>query len=225
MSNALIMSSPDILGGTPVFVGTRVPVKNLTDYLEAGDSLDEFLDDYPSVSRKQAIAFLEQAEPAKAQPMDKALQDLLAKVAEAASISEFSNVNATDYDGDNALHYVCWWGDLPAAKLLIDAGIDINKYGDLGYTPLHVACMNGHSELVALLVECGADLFAMSEGDQPFATARLSRHDHICDYLLPFIEKALAQDRHLYIKARIKQLKQEAERMESEICTLHLPAA
>lgn len=57
----LIVSSPDILGGTPVFIGTRVPVKNLTDYLEAGDTLDEFLDDFPSVSREQAIAVLERA--------------------------------------------------------------------------------------------------------------------------------------------------------------------
>lgn len=60
MKNQLITSSPDILGGTPVFAGTRVPVKNLTDYLEAGDNLKEFLDDFPSVSSEQAIEFLEQ---------------------------------------------------------------------------------------------------------------------------------------------------------------------
>ena len=47
---------PEILGGTPVFVGTRVPVKSLYDYLEAGDSLDEFLDSFPSVTRDQAQA-------------------------------------------------------------------------------------------------------------------------------------------------------------------------
>ena len=51
-------ADPDILGGTPVFVGTRVPMKTLLDYLEAGDSLDEFLDHFPSVSREQAIATL-----------------------------------------------------------------------------------------------------------------------------------------------------------------------
>lgn len=60
----LIVSSPDILGGTPVFFGTRVPVKNLTDYIEAGDTLDEFLEDFPSVSREQAVEFLEQAKEA-----------------------------------------------------------------------------------------------------------------------------------------------------------------
>ncbi len=55
----VVHSDPEILGGTPVFVGTRVPVKTLYDYLEGGDSLDEFLNDFPSVSRDQAVAALE----------------------------------------------------------------------------------------------------------------------------------------------------------------------
>jgi uncharacterized protein (DUF433 family) len=57
----VIHSDPDILGGTPVFVGTRVPIKTMLDYLAAGDSLDEFLDHFPSVSREQALAALELA--------------------------------------------------------------------------------------------------------------------------------------------------------------------
>lgn len=59
--SSVVHSDPDILGGTPVFVGTRVPVKSLYDYLEAGDSLDEFLESFPSVSREQAVAALELA--------------------------------------------------------------------------------------------------------------------------------------------------------------------
>ena len=55
----ILHSDPEILGGVPVFVGTRVPVKTLYDYLEAGDSLDEFLDDFPAVTRAQAVAALE----------------------------------------------------------------------------------------------------------------------------------------------------------------------
>jgi len=55
----VVHSDPDILGGVPVFVGTRVPVKTLFDYLEAGDALDEFLNDFPSVTREQAVAALE----------------------------------------------------------------------------------------------------------------------------------------------------------------------
>ena len=58
---AVVHSDPEILGGEPVFVGTRVPVKSLYDYLEAGDSLDEFLESFPSVSREQAVAALEMA--------------------------------------------------------------------------------------------------------------------------------------------------------------------
>jgi uncharacterized protein (DUF433 family) len=57
----VVHSDPDILGGTPVFVGTRVPMKTFLDYLEAGDSLDVFLDHFPSVSREQANAVLELA--------------------------------------------------------------------------------------------------------------------------------------------------------------------
>jgi uncharacterized protein (DUF433 family) len=60
-TSRIIHSDPDILGGTTVFVGTRVPIKILLDYLEAGDSLNEFLDHFPSVSREQAIAALELA--------------------------------------------------------------------------------------------------------------------------------------------------------------------
>jgi ankyrin repeat protein len=55
--------------------------------------------------------------------------------------ADFSDVNAASTDGDNALHCVVRWGDLAAAKALIAGGIDVNKAGDLGYTPLHVACM------------------------------------------------------------------------------------
>ena len=58
---SVIVSGPEILGGTPCFRGTRVPVDSLIDYLEAGDSLDEFLDNFPSVSREAAVAALEEA--------------------------------------------------------------------------------------------------------------------------------------------------------------------
>jgi uncharacterized protein (DUF433 family) len=59
--NQIVHSNPDILGGTPVFVGTRVPVQSLFDHLEGGDTLDEFLHQFPSVKREQAIAALDLA--------------------------------------------------------------------------------------------------------------------------------------------------------------------
>ena len=60
-TDVVVHSDPEILGGTPVFLGTRVPVRNLIDFLEAGDSLEDFLRSFPSVSREQAIAALEMA--------------------------------------------------------------------------------------------------------------------------------------------------------------------
>ena len=60
----VVHCDPAIMGGTPVFVGTRVPLQTLIEYLEAGDPLGEFLQDFPSVSREQAIAALEQAKDA-----------------------------------------------------------------------------------------------------------------------------------------------------------------
>ncbi|HKL21517.1 MAG TPA: DUF433 domain-containing protein [Tichowtungia sp.] len=59
MKNNIINRSPEILGGTPVFAGTRVPIQTLIDSLEAGDSIDLFLYDFPSVDRQQVVAFLE----------------------------------------------------------------------------------------------------------------------------------------------------------------------
>jgi len=61
MEKSAISRDPDVMGGTPVFSGTRVPAQTLLDYLEAGESIDDFLEGFPSVSREQVIAFLEQA--------------------------------------------------------------------------------------------------------------------------------------------------------------------
>ena len=64
LPDPLITSSPDRLGGTPVFAGTRVPVQTLIEYLEAGDPLDVFLEEFPSVTREHAVAVLELAKRA-----------------------------------------------------------------------------------------------------------------------------------------------------------------
>ena len=59
--NSVVKIDPEIMSGTPCFAGTRVPVRTLLDHIEAGDSMDVFLNDFPTVSRKQAIAFLEES--------------------------------------------------------------------------------------------------------------------------------------------------------------------
>ena len=68
LPDPLITTSPDRLGGTPVFAGTRVPVQSLIDYLEAGHPLDQFLDEFPAVSREHAVAILELAKRALITP-------------------------------------------------------------------------------------------------------------------------------------------------------------
>ena len=65
--SSVIHSDPEILGGTPVFVGTRVPLKNLIDYLEGGHPLDDFLDDFPTVTREQVLSVLDEAQEALSQ--------------------------------------------------------------------------------------------------------------------------------------------------------------
>ena len=64
MDEPLINIDPEILGGEPVFAGTRVPVKTITDWLSGGETLDYFLDNFPTVSRAQAVRFLEESERA-----------------------------------------------------------------------------------------------------------------------------------------------------------------
>ena len=61
MKQSVVSRDPEVMGGAPVFCGTRVPVQTLLDYLEAGETIDQFLEGFPSVTREQVISFLEQA--------------------------------------------------------------------------------------------------------------------------------------------------------------------
>ena len=151
--------------------------------------------------------------------MNEQLQAIFARLRATADFAQtdFSDLNATSNDGDNALHCVVRWGDLGAAKALIDAGIDVNKAGDLGYTPLHVACMKGNAEMVKLLIGRGADLFALSEGDPPFTTSRRGGHDNICEMLAPLMEEAQKRNPTAWVRARISQLRREISLLEKKL--------
>jgi uncharacterized protein (DUF433 family) len=61
MGRSIVTCAPDVMSGTPVFAGTRVPVQSLIDYLEGGETIDDFLDGFPTVTRDQVLAFLEEA--------------------------------------------------------------------------------------------------------------------------------------------------------------------
>jgi len=151
--------------------------------------------------------------------MNEQLEAIFARLRGTADFADtdFSDVNATGSDGDNALHCVVRWGDVGAAKALIEAGIDINNAGDLGYTPLHVACMRGDVEIVKLLIDRGADMFALSESDVPFTTARLSGHDNICDLLAPLMQEAQKRDPKAWARARIAQLQREISSLQKKL--------
>jgi len=151
--------------------------------------------------------------------MNNQLKNIFARLRQTCDFAEtdFSDVNTCCSDGDNGLHFVVRWGDLSAAKALIDAGINVNKAGDLGYTPLHVACMKGNLEMVKLLIDRGADLFALSEGDAPFASARLGGHDHVCDFLAPLMKQAQSLDPEIWVRARIAQLRREIAHLEERL--------
>jgi ankyrin repeat protein len=151
--------------------------------------------------------------------MNEQLEAIFARIRGTAGFADtdFSDVNATSCDGDNALHCVVGWGDVGAARALIDAGIDINKAGDLGYTPLHVACIKGNADIVKLLIDRGADMFALSEGDAPFTTARRAGHDHICDILAPLMTEAQKRDPKAWVRARIAQLRREISALEKKL--------
>ncbi len=69
MRQTVINRDPEVMGGTPVFCGTRVPVATLLDYLEAGETIDDFLEGFPSVTREQVVAFLEEAKDRLLEPI------------------------------------------------------------------------------------------------------------------------------------------------------------
>ena len=102
---------------------------------------------------------------------------------------DFSDINATNALGDNALHCVVVWGDYEAARTLVAHGIHVNQKGEEGYTPLHQACQFGRKEIARLLLENGADPFARTAGDLPYTIARLSRQHEICDLLGAYTAK------------------------------------
>ena len=147
----------------------------------------------------------------------KSILEALRGSPEFAGQADFSDVNVCAIDGDNALHWIVRSRDKSAAKALIDAGINVNKAGDLGYTPLHVACMQGDVEMVRLLIGSGANLFALSEGITPFTSARCSGHDHVCDLIGPLMKQEQSQDPQIWVRGRIAQLKREIEELEKKL--------
>jgi ankyrin repeat protein len=124
------------------------------------------------------------------------------------------DVNATDSDDENVLHWAARKNDLEAARLMIEAGINIDQHGDLGRTPLHEAASHGHRDMVLLLIESSADVHALTEGDSAFGLARLNGHDDVSDLLGTVMEQKQQEDPHVWTKVKIDLLRQEIARLE-----------
>ena len=149
-------------------------------------------------------------------PKPEALIDKIQSLPDFESV-DFQDINSTNSESENALHVAVRWKDTEAVQLLIKEGININQPGDLGHTPLHEACSSGSMEIAKILVEAGADLFALTEGDSAFTLARFSKHDEICDYLAAEMTKKQAEDPQVWVRARINQLRAEIQRLEKRL--------
>ncbi|MEW6648217.1 MAG: ankyrin repeat domain-containing protein [Pseudomonadota bacterium] len=109
--------------------------------------------------------------------MNKKLRELLDKVRSAADFGyvDFHSINDTNALGDNALHCVCVWGDIDAAKLLIESGIEVNQHGEGGFTPLNIALNNRGQTTVKLSVREAHATRAMPQASRVCLSTPLPR--------------------------------------------------
>lgn len=130
--------------------------------------------------------------------------------------ADFSNISWCNHEGENALHIAVIRNEFEIARELIQLGIEIDARGDLGHTPLHEAASMADLLFVTLLVESGADVHALTEGDPPFTLARYSKKDDICEYLGAAMKKVQIKDSSAWAKAQIAHLKREIARIEKQ---------
>ena len=130
--------------------------------------------------------------------------------------ADFADISWCNHEGENALHIAVIRNDYEIAKELIEQGIELNARGDLGHTPLHEAASMADIRFVKLLVDAGADVFALTEGDLPFTLARYSKKDDICDYLASVMKEIQSKDDAAWAKAQIEYLKREITRIKKQ---------
>lgn len=130
--------------------------------------------------------------------------------------ADFSDICWCNHEGENALHIAVIRNEYEIAKELIGLGIDINARGDLGRTPLHEAASMSDLNMVKVLVEAGADVYALTEGEPPFTLARYAAKDDVCDYLGDAMKEAQSKDRAVWTRAQIEYLKREISRLEKQ---------
>lgn len=126
--------------------------------------------------------------------MNSNVQALLARIQDTADFGSvrFESINETNALGDNALHCVCVWGDLEAARLLVENGIDLHQKGEFGFTPLRVAAEFGHPLIVQYLISVGADPSALTS-PEVFDRDALARHLNTLEVQVQRLEDQVAQ--------------------------------
>ena len=127
--------------------------------------------------------------------MNEQVRELLERVKSTADFGYvvFDTINATNALGDNALHCVCVWGDLGAAKLLVESGININQHGEFGFTPLRVAVDFGHLAIAEYLKANGADPSAI-DAPEKFDRERNELHMQRLGEEIEALEKRLQEE-------------------------------
>ena len=128
-------------------------------------------------------------------PVNERLIELLNQVKSTADFGYviFDSINATNALGDNALHCVCVWGDLEAAKLLVENGIDVNQQGEYGFTPLRVAADFGYPEIAEYLKTNGADHAAL-DAPETFDAEKNTLHLQRLSEEIQALEKLLESE-------------------------------
>ena len=151
----------------------------------------------------------------RSEQLNKFLKDLKEDIPSFKN-ADFSDISWCNHEGENALHIAATRNEYDIANELIKLGIEINARGDLGHTPLHEAASMSDLRFVRLLVESGADVHALTEGDPPVTLARYSKKDDICDYLSKVMKHVQSKDQAAWAKAQIEYLKREIFRIKEQ---------
>lgn len=128
--------------------------------------------------------------------------------------ADFSDISWCNHEGENALHIAVVRNEHEIAQELISLGIELNARGDAGHTPLHEAASMSDLAMVKLLVDSGADVYALTEGYPPFTLARFSGSDDICDYLGEAMSEVRRKDSAAWARAQVDYLRREIARIE-----------
>lgn len=132
--------------------------------------------------------------------------------------ADFMDINWCDSNGTNALHVAVTFNDFEIIKELIETGVEVNARAEYGVTPLHQALSAEEIEIrcIKLLVESGADIHALTEGDTPLRFAEYANNNEVYEYLNTAMKEYSKKDPAVWAKAQIAYLNNEIHRIEKQ---------